>query len=59
MPANKAIYQNNIKIASGVQSCKFSETNESGKQAITVSITIKGNKESSAQVRTTTYVLNN
>lgn len=59
VPANKAIYQNNVKICSGVQKCKFTETNEGGKPAITVAITIKGNKESAAQVRTTTYILDN
>lgn len=59
VPENNAIYLNNMKIASGVQSCKFTQGVKNGKQAITVSISIKGNSEESLQVRTTQYVLDN
>lgn len=57
IPANNAIYQNNVKIASGVQSCKFTQGVKNGKSSIKVNITIKGNNESNSQARTTEYVL--
>lgn len=59
VPANKAIYQNNVKIASGVQSCKFTEINDSSKPGVSVTIKIKGNKESNAQIRTLNFILDN
>lgn len=58
VPNNHAVYQNNVKIASGVQTCKFKETNENGKSAIIVTLEIKGNSETTSQIRTTTYTLN-
>ena len=57
VPNNKAIYQNNVKIASGVQNCIFTQGEKNGKQSIKVSITIQGNSEKDPQVRTTEYVL--
>lgn len=57
VPNNQAIYQNNVKIASGVQRCQFTQSIENGKQAIKVELTIKGNAESDAKTRTSTYIL--
>ncbi|MBO4293060.1 MAG: hypothetical protein J5881_01545 [Clostridia bacterium] len=59
VPANNAIYQNNVKIANGVHSCKFEEINDNGKPGVRVTIKIKGNKESNAQIRTLNYILEN
>ena len=59
VPANNAIYQNNVKIANGVHSCKFEEINDNGKPGVRVTIKIKGNKESNAQIRTVNYILEN
>lgn len=59
IPQNKAIYQNNVKITSGVENCVFNQKIVNGHNAISVSITIKGNKESMSQSRNTTYVLKN
>ena len=36
IPENKAIYQNNVKIASGVDNCEFTEKIENGKEALEV-----------------------
>ena len=40
IPENKAIYQNNVKIASGVDNCEFTEKIENGKEAIEVKLKI-------------------
>ena len=54
IPANKAIYQNNVKIASGVEKCNFDYKIINGKEAVEVTIKV-GNEEK----KTTTYILNN
>lgn len=59
VPNNKAIYQNNVKIASGVQSCSFTEILKNGKNGVKVEFTIKGNAESEPHSRSTEYILNN
>ena len=59
VPANRAIYQNNVKIASGVTSCKFTEGIKNGMQLIKVDIRIQGSNENNAQVRSTEFVLQN
>ncbi|MBR0351050.1 MAG: hypothetical protein IJH76_04470 [Clostridia bacterium] len=41
IPENKAIYQNNVKITSGVDNCTFTEKFVNGKEAVNISITIK------------------
>lgn len=41
IPENKAIYQNNVKIISGVDNCKFTEKFVNGKEAIDILITIQ------------------
>lgn len=51
IPSNKAIYQNNVKIASGVENCEFKEIIENGKEAVQVTLKI-GEFE-----KTVTYVL--
>lgn len=53
IPANKAIYQNNVKIASGVEQCTFTEKTVNGNEAIEVKIKIQGRE------RTIQYVLKN
>lgn len=50
---NKAIYKNNIKIASGVEECEFLEIIKNGKQAIKMIIKIQDIE------RTMEYVLKN
>lgn len=40
IPKNKAIYQNNVKIASGIENCEFTEKIENGKEAIEVKLKI-------------------
>ena len=40
---NKAIYQNNVKIASGVEECKFSEIIKNGKAGVKIEVKIQGN----------------
>ena len=50
---NKAIYQNNVKIASGVEECKFSEIIKNGKNAIKIEVKING------MTRNMEYVLKN
>lgn len=57
IPDNHAIYQNNVKIASGVYNCNFTESIVNGKQAITVDLVIKGNAESTEHTRQTKYIL--
>lgn len=58
VPNNKAIYQNNVKITSGVQSCSFTEKYVNGKKVIKVEFAIKGNAENESHTRSTEYVLN-
>lgn len=41
IPENKAIYQNNVKITSGVENCTFTEKFVNGKEAVEISITIQ------------------
>lgn len=53
IPENKAIYQNNVKIASGVENCTFTEKFTSGKQAVEITITIQD------RTRTLQYVFKN
>ena len=53
IPENKAIYQNNVKIASGEESCTFTEKFTSGKQAVEITITIQD------RTRTLQYVFKN
>ena len=53
IPANQAIYQNNIKIASGVEQCSFSEDLQNGKSIIKITVTIQG------KTRNMKYILNN
>ena len=53
IPENQAIYQNNIKIASGVEQCSFKEKFVSGKQAVEILIKIQD------RTRTVQYVLKN
>lgn len=50
---NNAIYENNVKIASGVDFCKFSEIMKNGKSAIKLEVTIQDKS------RTIEYVLKN
>lgn len=59
IPSNHAIYQNTVKIASGVQNCKFHESVVNGKQAVKVDISIKGNSETNSQMRSTQFILEN
>lgn len=54
IPSNKAIYQNNVKITSGVEKCTFEEIIKNGKTAISVKITIGEDVE-----RTVEYILKN
>ncbi len=53
IPANQAIYQNNVKIASGVEQCSFSEDLQNGKSIIKITVTIQG------KTRNMKYILNN
>ena len=53
IPENQAIYQNNVKIASGVEKCSFKEKFVNGKQAVEIQIKIQD------KVRTVQYVLKN
>ena len=41
IPENKAIYQNNVEITSGVENCTFTEKFVNGKEAVEISITIQ------------------
>lgn len=41
IPENKAIYQNNVKITSGVENCTFTEKFVNGKEAVEIAITIQ------------------
>lgn len=53
IPENKSIYQNNVKIASGVEDCSFEYLIENGKDAIKVHLKFN-NLE-----KTVTYVIRN
>ena len=57
VPANKAIYQNNVKIASGVLNCSFEQITKNDKQAIRVNITIQGNSETGPHNRSHEFIL--
>lgn len=50
---NKAIYQNNVKIASGVEECKFSEIIKNGKAGVKIEVKIQG------MTRNMEYILKN
>lgn len=50
---NKAIYQNNVKIASGVEECKFSEIIKNGKTGVKIEVKIQG------MTRNMEYILKN
>lgn len=53
VPENKSIYQNNVKIASGVEDCSFEHLIENGKDAIKVHLII-GNLD-----KEVTYIIKN
>lgn len=53
VPENKAIYQNNVKIASGVDSCEFENKIINGKEAVITTIKIGD------MVKTIEYILQN
>lgn len=53
IPENQAIYQNNVKIANGVEQCSFKEKQVNGKPAFEVSIKIQD------KTRKVQYVLKN
>ena len=57
--ANKAIYQNNVKIASGVEACTFTEGVSNGHANVKVNLSIKGDSDQDSKIRTTTYTLKN
>lgn len=59
VPANKAIYQNSVKIANGVESCKFTESIKNGKSSVQVVLSIKGDDDLPAKERTINYFFNN
>lgn len=51
IPENKGIYMNQVKICWNIDSCTFSESEENGKEVVTVHFVSGG------QDRTTTYTL--
>ena len=57
--ANKAIYQNSVKIASGVEACTFTEGVSNGHANVKVNLSIKGDSDQDSKIRTTTYTLKN
>ena len=57
--ANKAIYQNCVKIASGVEACTFTEGVSNGHANVKVNLSIKGDSDQDSKIRTTTYTLKN
>lgn len=53
IPENQAIYQNNVKIASGVEECSFKEKLVNGKQALEITLKIQD------KTRTIQYIFKN
>lgn len=57
IPTNNAVYVNNVKIASGVKACEFTEGIKNGNSTLKVKISVQGNTEDSAKIRQITYTL--
>lgn len=57
IPINNAVYMNNVKIASGVKACEFTEGIENGHSTLKVKIAIQGNSESEPKIRQIIYTL--
>lgn len=53
IPNNKSIYQNNVKIASGVEDCNFEHLIENGKNAVKVDLKFEKLE------KTVTYIIKN